>query len=142
MSNKTLVMTTFEDEDSESEIAAGLGALALTPTTLFESPRRMSLMEQWNEYFQKGTLEDFQRLCVDLGLPGDLPSKTKCRQALGGVHVNIKQSLACENKPHEVKIFNSRNALVRWTRKNNAFFPTHELPKGSPLRRLLKIMRY
>ncbi|EYB28036.1 hypothetical protein FG05_00484 [Fusarium graminearum] len=63
----------------------------------------MSLMEQWNDYFKKGDLEDYQRLCVDLDLPGDLPSKTKCRQALKGVHVNIIQFLACDDKPHEVK---------------------------------------
>ncbi|KAG8674535.1 hypothetical protein FPOAC1_000505 [Fusarium poae] len=81
MSKHTTAVTTFEYDDSESDIVAGLDALALTPTTSSETPsKRMSLLEQWNDYFQKGNLEDFQRLCVDLGLPGDLPSKTKCRQ--------------------------------------------------------------
>lgn len=35
----------------------------------------------WELYFGEGDggLEDWRRLCRDLGLPGDLPSKTQCR---------------------------------------------------------------
>ena len=69
------------DEDSESEIAPGFGAMVLTPETLSEpANKHVSLLAQWNDYFQQGTLQDFQRLCADLGLPSDLPSKTKCRE--------------------------------------------------------------
>ena len=39
------------------------------------------LVKKWNEYFQKGELEDYQRLCGDLGLDNDLPSKTQCTKA-------------------------------------------------------------
>ncbi|KAK2020335.1 hypothetical protein LZ32DRAFT_612643 [Colletotrichum eremochloae] len=35
---------------------------------------------KWDEYFGKRELADWQRLCRDLGLPGDLPSKTQCRK--------------------------------------------------------------
>ncbi|KAI6761772.1 hypothetical protein HG531_002325 [Fusarium graminearum] len=81
MPKNEVAVDIFEYDDSESEIVAGLNALALTPSTSSELPsKRMSLMEQWNDYFKKGDLEDYQRLCVDLDLPGDLPSKTKCRQ--------------------------------------------------------------
>ncbi|CAF3552463.1 unnamed protein product [Fusarium graminearum] len=141
MPKNEVAVDIFEYDDSESEIVAGLNALALTPSTSSELPsKRMSLMEQWNDYFKKGDLEDYQRLCVDLDLPGDLPSKTKCRQALKGVHVNIIQFLACDDKPHEVKFFKNRWALARWSRKKNTFFPRRKLPNGSPLRTLLKIM--
>lgn len=39
-----------------------------------------SLQSRWASYFGKGALDDFQRLCRDLGLPDDLPSKTQCRK--------------------------------------------------------------
>lgn len=41
--------------------------------------REAALVEKWRNYFKKGDLEDWRRLCGDLGLADDLPSKTKCR---------------------------------------------------------------
>ncbi|RGP62383.1 hypothetical protein FLONG3_10243 [Fusarium longipes] len=120
----------------------GFGCINLTPTASSESSRRVSLMEKWNDYFQRGTIHDFRRLCVDLDLPGDLPSKTKCRAAIKTVHVNINQFLDCDNKPDDVRFFKSRSALIRWTKKKKAFFPRRNLPKGSPLRTLLERMSY
>nr|RBQ94910.1 hypothetical protein FVER53263_00942 [Fusarium verticillioides] len=60
--------------------------------------------------------------------------------ALKSINVNIKQFLQCENRPDDVKLFKSRKELIVWTRKRGAFFPRHQLPKGSPLRTLLKHM--
>lgn len=40
---------------------------------------KTSVAEKWQNYFQKGDLADWQRLCGDLGLADDLPSKKKCR---------------------------------------------------------------
>ncbi|KAM0342781.1 hypothetical protein ACHAPU_009273 [Fusarium lateritium] len=131
-------MARSTDEDSESDIIPGFATMTLTPST--SSNKKVSLLQQWNDYFQKGTLQDFQRLCADLGLPNDLPSKTKCRQELKSINVNIKQFLGCNNKPDEVRLFESRKALIRWTAKNNAYFPRRRLPQGSPLRTLLKQM--
>lgn len=69
------------DDESESEIVPGFGVMTLTPSTSSgPTNKRLSLLQQWNNYFQKGTLEDFQRLCADLGITSDLPSKTKCRE--------------------------------------------------------------
>lgn len=45
-----------------------------------EPKHKVNLTTQWSTYIQKGTLEDFQRLCADLGISGDLGSKTKCRK--------------------------------------------------------------
>lgn len=44
--------------------------------------KKQSVVEQWQNYFQKGDLADWQRLCRDLGLADDLPSKTKCREVV------------------------------------------------------------
>lgn len=41
--------------------------------------KKPSLVQKWNDYFKKGDLNDWQRLCADLGLPDDLPSKRQCR---------------------------------------------------------------
>ncbi|KAJ4271843.1 hypothetical protein NW762_000551 [Fusarium torreyae] len=129
------------EEDSDSGIVPGSGAMVLTPETPSEpANKHASLLAQWNDYFQQGTLQDFQRLCADLGLPDHLPSKTKCREALKVINVNIKQFLQCANKPAGVKFLKNRKALVRYTKKNGAFFPRRTLPKGSPLRTLLKQM--
>lgn len=38
------------------------------------------LAHAWNDYFGAGELKDWQRLCRDLGLRGDLSSKNKCRK--------------------------------------------------------------
>ncbi|KAM0216714.1 hypothetical protein ACHAPA_006250 [Fusarium lateritium] len=136
-------MARYTDEDSESEIVPGFGAMTLTPSTSSNSINKsVSLLQQWNDYFQKGTLQDFQRLCADLGLDSDLPSKTKCREALKSVNVNIKQFLGCDSKPDGVMLFKSRKALTKWTFDNHAVFPKRKLPQGSPLRTLLKEMFY
>lgn len=42
--------------------------------------KKLSVVDKWNAYFQNGDLEDWQRLCRDLGLADNLPSKTKCRK--------------------------------------------------------------
>ncbi|KAF5568640.1 hypothetical protein FPHYL_2713 [Fusarium phyllophilum] len=128
-------------EDSDSDLLDRSGVIVLTPSNSSKSSsKQATLMDQWNDYFKKGTLQDFQRLCADLGLPNDLASKTKCRNALKSINVNIKQFLQCENRPDDVKLFKNRKELIVWTRKRNAFFPRHQLPKGSPLRTLLKHM--
>lgn len=41
--------------------------------------KKPSIEQKWNDYFKKGDIEDWRRLCADLGLPDDLPSKRQCR---------------------------------------------------------------
>jgi len=50
------------------------GGVLVTP-----KPKKPSVTDLWADYFQKGELSDWQRLCEDLGLPSDLPSKKQCR---------------------------------------------------------------
>ncbi|KZL84020.1 hypothetical protein CI238_05009 [Colletotrichum incanum] len=98
---------------------------------------------QWDEYSGKRELGDWQRLCRDLGLPDDLPSKTQCRKALDKVHVNIKQFLDAMNVGGEVKFFKSVRQLAQYTRKKGLWMPKKNLPKGDPLCKLRrKVIKY
>ncbi|KAK1711297.1 hypothetical protein BDP67DRAFT_579131 [Colletotrichum lupini] len=101
-----------------------------------------NLVARWEEYFGKRELADWQRLCGDLGLEADLPTKTQCRKALQTVHVSIKQFLSVENRPGEVEFFKNPSQLGRYCRKNRMFMSSKELPKGDPLRSLRRKMRF
>ncbi|KXH45446.1 hypothetical protein CNYM01_00835 [Colletotrichum nymphaeae SA-01] len=101
-----------------------------------------NLVARWQEYFGKRELADWQRLCGDLGLEADLPTKTQCRKALKTVHVSIKQFLIVENRPGEVEFFKNPSQLGRYCRKNRMFMSSNELPKGDPLRSLRRKMRF
>ncbi|GJC84039.1 hypothetical protein ColLi_06877 [Colletotrichum liriopes] len=96
----------------------------------------VDFFSQWDEYFGKRELADWQRLCRDLGLPDDLPSKTQCRKALEKVHVNIKQFLDAMEGGGEIKFFKSVRQLARYTRKKRLWMPKKNLPKGDPLGKL------
>ncbi|KAL2685483.1 hypothetical protein Neosp_006581 [[Neocosmospora] mangrovei] len=101
---------------------------------------KAGLADQQNGDGQKNDLNDFQRLCVDLGLSGELGSKNKCRKEIKNVNVNIGQFLESKNKPGNVKFFEDKRALVKYTKKTKSFYPKDRLPKGDPLRALLKRM--
>ncbi|KAJ3524778.1 hypothetical protein NM208_g11918 [Fusarium decemcellulare] len=124
------------EEQNVEEIIEALRGMDLNSGSA--SDKHVCLMTLWNNYFQKGTLEDHQRLCADLGLDSDLPSKKKCRQELKSVNVNVKQFLESKNKPGDVKLFKNRRALAQYTRRTHSFFPKRKLPKGCPLRLLMK----
>ncbi|TQN65126.1 hypothetical protein CSHISOI_10297 [Colletotrichum shisoi] len=95
-----------------------------------------NFFKQWDEYFGKRELADWQRLCRDLGLPDDLPSKTQCCKAISKVHVNIRQFLSVTDRPAEVKVFKSVHQLAYYTRKNGLWMPKKDFPKGDPLGKL------
>ncbi|RSM13029.1 hypothetical protein CDV31_006012 [Fusarium ambrosium] len=127
--------------DGIAEKLAGLTINSTTPPDSDSKPKnKVNLASQWSTYIQKGTLEDFQRLCADLGLSGDLGSKTKCRKEIKSVNVNIGQFLGSKNKPDDVTFFKNRHALIQYTRRTNSFFPRRKIPKGDPLASLLKEM--
>ncbi|TKW48179.1 hypothetical protein CTA1_12162 [Colletotrichum tanaceti] len=123
----------------------GGGVLLVAATEERSAPRSKAekeaedeaiFFEQWNEYFGKRELADWQRLCRDLGLPDDLPSKTQCSKAINKVHVNIKQFLSVTDRPAEVKVFKSVRQLAHYTRKNRMWMPKKRFPKGDPLTKL------
>lgn len=56
------------------------------------------------------------------------------------MNVNIGQFLKSKNKPDDVKFFKDKRALVKYTAETDSFYPKKKLPKGDPLRALLKHM--
>lgn len=56
------------------------------------------------------------------------------------MNVNIGQFLKSKNRPDDVKFFEDKRALVKYTAETDSFYPKNKLPKGDPLRALLKHM--
>lgn len=54
--------------------------------------RAAKYAEKWEEYFEDTGLEAWQRLCADLGLRRDIPSKTQCRKVSGGPPVTMESN--------------------------------------------------
>ncbi|KAF3803544.1 hypothetical protein GCG54_00004715 [Colletotrichum gloeosporioides] len=96
------------------------------------------LISDWDEYFGDGDLDDWQRLCGDLGLPADLPSKTKCRKAIRTVDVNIRQFLDAIRKPEDVIFFKNVYKLAHWSRKSKKLVPKDLITRGTPMRALMR----
>lgn len=143
--------------DATGEGAKGSAGLTVTATAPPDPKDKAGRRDQQNGDGQKNGLNDFQRLCVDLGLSGKLGSKNKCRkvcqpqtrqkgtgidlcQEIKNVNVNIGQFLKSKNKPGDVKFFEDKRALVKYTEETNSFYPKKQLPKGDSLRALLKRM--
>ncbi|KAJ4318331.1 hypothetical protein N0V84_006928 [Fusarium piperis] len=126
--------------DAIGSVAKGLARLSTTSTAPSDPKDKADTTTQQNADIQKVSVRDFQRLCVDLGLPGELGSKKKCRKEIRSVNVNIGQFLKSKNKPNDVKFFKDKRALVEYTKKTDSFYLKDKLPKGDPLRALLKHM--
>ncbi|RSL51216.1 hypothetical protein CEP54_011542 [Fusarium duplospermum] len=124
-------------EKSTKEVA-GLTTNTKKPSK--SEQRKAWLVTHWEAYIRKGTLKDFQRLCADLNLSGDLDTKTKCRKAINSVNVNIWQFLRSKNKPGDVRFFKNRHRLIRYTKETGSFYPKDRLRKGDPVRDLLRDM--
>ncbi|KAF6841139.1 hypothetical protein CPLU01_00700 [Colletotrichum plurivorum] len=103
------------------------------------------LIKDWNAYFGQGDggLEDWQRLCHDLCLPDDLPSKTQCRKAIQTRHVNTRQFLDATDKSNDVLFFENVRVLANWTGRHHLRVPLDMIPRGTPMRALMReISRY
>ena len=113
------------------------------------------VVEAWRKYWGHGRLSDWQRLCRDLGVLGDMSSEEKCKEvcrllplfalgptltvtlkALAGTWVNIHDFLRTANKL-EVVHFSDQRALAEYTRATKKAFPRAEIDKGSPLALLM-----
>ncbi|RMJ10294.1 hypothetical protein CDV36_010072 [Fusarium kuroshium] len=127
-------------KDATEEPSKKLVGPTINFKKLSKSERKDWLVTQWKAYIKKGSLEDFQRLCADLGLSGDLDTKAKCRKAIRGVNVNIWQFLRSKNKPDDVRFFNNRHRLIRYTKETGSYYPKDRLGKDDPVRDLLRDM--
>lgn len=47
------------------------------------------IVREWEQYFQKGELEDWQRFMRDLGFTQEFASKTQCRKVRSHTHTTI-----------------------------------------------------
>lgn len=63
-------------------------------------------------------------------------------QALKGVWVNIHDFLRADNKPEDVRFFESERALSAYTLTSRKMFPRNSITPGSPLRDLLAHILY
>ena len=61
---------------SPSDIATRVGRLSLE-----QNPRKRNIVKEFDSYFgNTNDLANWQRLCYDLDIEGDLPSISKCRK--------------------------------------------------------------
>ncbi|KAI1273387.1 hypothetical protein F5Y07DRAFT_256162 [Xylaria sp. FL0933] len=107
-----------------------------------QEPKKRTVVLEWEKYMGKGELEDWQRLMKDLGFDEEFPSKKKCREALKSVWVNIPDFLQAIKKGQPVHHFPSQRALAAYTQAHRRFYPKSNIPKSSPLRRLLAHMTF
>jgi hypothetical protein len=59
-----------------SDISTGVGRLSLE-----QNPRKRNIVKEFDSYFgNTSDLANWQRLCHDLGIEGELPSISKCKK--------------------------------------------------------------
>jgi hypothetical protein len=121
------------------------------------------IVVRFNKYFGKGDLDDWQRLCRDVGLDGTMPSIVKCRavghtgcmafpqwvktwltnvaQALKQVWVNIHDLVDAAKHNRPVPRFDTRDELIKYTRRTKKFYPLQYVKEMGPVRALLTHMK-
>ncbi|CAG8974233.1 hypothetical protein HYALB_00009721 [Hymenoscyphus albidus] len=96
-----------------------------------------NIVREWKEYFgNESNLQNWQRLCGDLDIVGDLSSKTKS-QALEGIWVNIWDFLDDVKSGVPVRKFRSQASLAEYTISTQRIYPKKEAKKQGPVRALL-----
>ncbi|KAK3329006.1 hypothetical protein B0H66DRAFT_9932 [Apodospora peruviana] len=104
-----------------------------------EALSKKNIDQRFGDYFGENTLENWQRLCVDLGLVGDFSSKTKCRKAIKKINVNIYDFLKAVKEGIFPYHFPNVTELRRYTIKNKKIFPKKKAKEEKgPVRALLK----
>ncbi|KAJ4401371.1 hypothetical protein N0V85_005544 [Neurospora sp. IMI 360204] len=104
-------------------------------------PQRRDVVVRWKNYFGAGDLEDWQRLCQDLGLDDDFSSKRKCRTALKSINVNIWDFLDAVEVGTIPQMFLTKKELVKYTWETGRIFPRDEAKDMGPVAALLKMLR-
>ncbi|KAK0731743.1 hypothetical protein B0H67DRAFT_85409 [Lasiosphaeris hirsuta] len=99
--------------------------------------KKPAIVKRFDDYFGAGTLEDWQRLCGDVGLSEDFGSKTKCRKALKRVHVNIHDLLSAIENGHAVHRFRNVRELAEYSVREGKIYPKRWVKDG-PIKALLR----
>ncbi|KAK0659218.1 hypothetical protein QBC41DRAFT_331582 [Cercophora samala] len=110
-----------------------------------------AIVASFDEYFGAGDLEDWQRLCSDIFREHELEylnlsSKTKCRNALKTVFVNIQdlvdaieKNLAGGSRKVYPQRFPNLKQLVKYTVKENKIYPKKWVKSGlGPVKALMR----
>ncbi|KAK4240918.1 hypothetical protein C8A03DRAFT_12760 [Achaetomium macrosporum] len=97
-----------------------------------------SIVQEFNDYFGTGTLDDWQRLCRDVGLEGDLSSITKCRKALRTVHVNIHDLVDAVKQGQRPRRFRNAQELAEYTLRTRKIYPKRFVKEMGPVKALLR----
>ncbi|KAH6704021.1 hypothetical protein BKA61DRAFT_680265 [Leptodontidium sp. MPI-SDFR-AT-0119] len=121
---------------------AGLSLKSVQTSAAVEpkQPRltKTTVVAEFARYFgSEDKLENWQRLCRDVGIEDVPGSITKCRLALRKFWVNIYDLIEAvrQNKiPHR---FPSEKALRKYTISKHKVFPKEEAKEGGPVRALL-----
>ncbi|KAJ5215245.1 uncharacterized protein N7498_001652, partial [Penicillium cinerascens] len=85
-------------------------------------------------------LENWQVLCFELGICHSIESISKCRKALGSVHVNLVNLVDSRRTGQKVEQFPSVAALRKYTREMNKIFPRSAAKEDGFLKALLRVI--
>ncbi|TVY81179.1 hypothetical protein LSUE1_G004912 [Lachnellula suecica] len=109
--------------------------------------KKRNVVAEFDRYFGDDNLHNWQRMCSDIGLDGDLSSINKCKKAkrtsysfaLEDVWVNIVDFLNAikQDPPTKPKRFDTQNELAVHTREKKRYYPRDEAKKSKPVRALL-----
>ncbi|KAK3310037.1 uncharacterized protein B0T15DRAFT_386951 [Chaetomium strumarium] len=97
-----------------------------------------SIVQEFNDYFGTGTLDDWQRLCQDIGLEGDLSSITRCRKALRTVHVNIHDLIDAVKQGRRPRRFRNAEQLAQYTVATGKIYPKRCVKEMGPVKALMR----
>ncbi|KAK3950470.1 hypothetical protein QBC32DRAFT_13963 [Pseudoneurospora amorphoporcata] len=91
-------------------------------------------------YFGENKLENWQRLCRDIGIHQELPSITRCRKVLKSVHVNIFDLLDAVRQGTTPQRFQNSYLLAQYSVASNKIFPKRfAKDDGGPVKVLLRL---
>lgn len=73
-------MSRWIKKDAAEDLYKGVAGLTIDSVKPSgrKKKKKARLVTRWKAYIRGGTLQDFQRLCVDLGLSSSLDTKEKC----------------------------------------------------------------
>ncbi|KAH8773889.1 hypothetical protein F5882DRAFT_300108 [Hyaloscypha sp. PMI_1271] len=127
-------------EKSFTNLNLGSGASVLPSHPPLSTGEKVNnIVDAFDRYFGNDLkLENWQRLCRDVGIDSELPSIRKCKQALRPVWVNIHDLMHAVNTdstpPHR---FENERELSAYTKKHKRYYPKEQAKGGGPVRALL-----
>ncbi|KAK0746114.1 hypothetical protein B0T18DRAFT_488747 [Schizothecium vesticola] len=98
-----------------------------------KNKRSSSIVRRFDTYFGSGDLSDWQRLCWDVGLEEEYPTKTQCKKALRTVHVNIYDLLDAVKAGNQVYRFKNQWQLAQYCKETKKIYPKKKAKESGPI---------